>query len=90
VQQSDGLGPSIHTHRVFEPGCRRLSGDEALDLLRQLRGLVGTHLEGDEVPVVDRTAPGVSYLAVTPAAAGLFEALRADDLGRWFADKRRR
>jgi hypothetical protein len=51
---------------------------------------VGTHLEGDEVPVVDRTAPGVSYLAVTPAAAGLFEALRADDLGRWFADKRRR
>jgi hypothetical protein len=32
----------------------------------------------------------MSYLSVTPAAAGLFEALRADDLGRWFADKRRR
>jgi hypothetical protein len=63
---------------------------DVADLVWQLRGLVGTHLGGDEVPVVDRTAPGVSYLAVTPAAAGLFEALRADDLGRWFADKRRR
>ncbi|HEV7897374.1 MAG TPA: LCP family protein [Planosporangium sp.] len=144
---------SIHTQRVFDPGCRRLSGDEALDLLRQrydlpggaldrdrgarrfisalldeasrtnllaspvklskvlsatgdamtidlpridvvdlvweLRGLVGTPLEGDEVPVVDVERPGTSLLRATPDAAGLFEALRADDLGRWFADKRR-
>jgi anionic cell wall polymer biosynthesis LytR-Cps2A-Psr (LCP) family protein len=47
VQQSDGLGPSIHTHRVFEPGCRRLPGDKALDLLRQRYDLPGGALDRD-------------------------------------------
>jgi LCP family protein required for cell wall assembly len=144
---------SIHTHRVFEPGCRRLAGEEALDLLRQrydlpggaldrdrhtrrfisalldeagrtdfmssparlsgllratgdamtvdlqkgtevvdlawqLRGLAGTHLAGAEVPVVDETEAGTSYLTGAPGAAGLFEALHADDLDRWLAGNR--
>jgi LCP family protein required for cell wall assembly len=144
---------SVHTHRVFEPGCRRLAGEEALDLLRQrydlpggaldrdrharrfisalldeasrtnfvssprklsrvltatgdamtvdlqkgtdvvdlawqLRGLVGTQLSGAEVPVGDGAEPGRAYLTVAPGAAGLFEALRADDLDRWLAANR--
>ncbi|MGC9667075.1 LCP family protein [Planosporangium sp. 12N6] len=38
---------SIHTDRVFEPGCQRLSGDQALDLLRQRYGLPGGALDRD-------------------------------------------
>jgi LCP family protein required for cell wall assembly len=144
---------SVHTGRVFERGCKRLSGDQALDLLRQryglpggaldrdrnarqfisalldeagrtdllsspvrlgkvlsatgdamtvdlpridvvdlaleLRGLAGAHLEGDEVPIIDGGRPGISSLGAAPGATALYEALRSDDLGRWFADKRR-
>jgi LCP family protein required for cell wall assembly len=144
---------SAHTNRVFEPGCHRLAGEEALDLLRQrydlpggaldrdrharrfisalldeatrtnfvssprklsrvltatgdamtvdlqkdtdvidlawqLRGLMGTQLSGAEVPVSDALASGEAYLTAAPDAAGLFEALRADDLDRWLAADR--
>jgi LCP family protein required for cell wall assembly len=38
---------SIHTKRVFEKGCQRLSGDQALDLLRQRYQLPGGAVDRD-------------------------------------------
>lgn len=38
---------SIHTGRVFEPGCRRFTGAEAMDFLRQRKGLRGGALDRD-------------------------------------------
>jgi LCP family protein required for cell wall assembly len=142
---------SIHTNRVFEQGCKRLSGDEALDLLRQryslpggaldrdrnarqfiaalldeagraeladdpakltrvltatgdaltidlrgigpidlareLRGLRGADLTGGEVPATEGIDDGLDVMNLDPEAGALFEALRADDLDRWFAHK---
>jgi LCP family protein required for cell wall assembly len=142
---------SIHTKRVFDKGCKRLNGDEALDLLRQrydlpggiidrdrnarqfisalldeaghgdlltspakltrvitatgdamtldlpriglvdlaweLRDLRGANLTGGEVPATEGTQAGVSVMHLAPEAAALFEALRADDAERWFANR---
>jgi LCP family protein required for cell wall assembly len=38
---------SIHTKRVFNKGCQRLSGDQALDLLRQRYSLPGGSADRD-------------------------------------------
>jgi LCP family protein required for cell wall assembly len=38
---------SMHTRRVFEPGCRRFTGDEAIDYLRQRIGLPNGVLDRD-------------------------------------------
>ncbi len=38
---------SIHTHHVFDKGCQRLSGDQALDLLRQRYNLPGGSIDRD-------------------------------------------
>jgi LCP family protein required for cell wall assembly len=38
---------SIHTNRVFNKGCQRLSGDQALDLLRQRYNLPGGSIDRD-------------------------------------------
>jgi LCP family protein required for cell wall assembly len=38
---------SIHTGRIFETGCRRLTGAEAMDFLRQRKGLPGGALDRD-------------------------------------------
>jgi LCP family protein required for cell wall assembly len=38
---------SVHTNRVFSKGCQRLSGDQALDLLRQRYSLPGGTLDRD-------------------------------------------
>jgi hypothetical protein len=61
---------------------------DLVDLVSELHGLVGTHLEGGQVPVLGDGRPG-AVLTAAPESAGLFEALRTDDLGRWYADKRR-
>jgi LCP family protein required for cell wall assembly len=142
---------SIHTHRVFDKGCQRLSGDQALDLLRQrynlpagsldrdrnarafisaildeashtdlvsdpvkltrvlsaagdamtidlpriglldlvyeLRGLRGADLAGAEVPVSDGWYHGMATQVLDPDAAGLFQALRSDDVASWLKRK---
>jgi hypothetical protein len=61
---------------------------DVIDLGWQLRGLMGTQLSGAEVPVSDALESGEAYLTAAPDAAGLFEALRADDLDRWLAADR--
>ena len=38
---------SIHTGRVFDRGCRRFTGAEAMDFLRQRKGLPGGSLDRD-------------------------------------------
>lgn len=38
---------SIHTNRVFNKGCQRLSGDQAIDLLRQRYDLPGGSIDRD-------------------------------------------
>jgi LCP family protein required for cell wall assembly len=38
---------SVHTKRVFNKGCQRLSGDQALDLLRQRYTLPGGSIDRD-------------------------------------------
>ncbi|HEX2356507.1 MAG TPA: LCP family protein [Micromonosporaceae bacterium] len=66
---------SVHTQRVFRVGCQRLDGAQALDLIRQRRGLP----RGD----LDRLGTAQDYLAALAhefaglGAGDLFEALGA-------------